>query len=292
MRESSVILALLLLFTWILGNPAFSQTPKTDSATALSIAEASLAPATAIGAIILLNQEAFWKYSKEVPFHVSNDPPYAMHIDKFSHFYGSAIGSDGIGYAYRVAGVSDEASRWLGAGLTFAAGIAIEMEDARHGDDPEYGFSFGDLGGDILGSSLPLLRYYFPVFNRLQPKLSVWPSAAYKTGIYKTIADDYESQYYWLSFDLHDVTPLPAWLNVAFGFSAENLLRPSNGLGYQTPSPNGIPYTDIYFGPDINLKGIPIKGRFWEGLTSVLSYVRIPLPCLQFYPRTKFWWLR
>lgn len=269
-----------------------AQSERKDSATTLSIAEASTIPVVAIGAIILLNQEAFWKYSKEVPFHISNDPPYAMHIDKFSHFYGSAIGSDLIGDSYRLAGVSDETSLWLGAGLTVAAGLAIEMEDARHGQDPEYGFSFGDLGGDISGASLPLLRYYFPIFNRLQTKLSIWPSAAYKTGIYKTLADDYESQYYWLSFDLHDVTPLPKWMNLAFGFSAENLLRPANGLGYQTPSPNGVAYTDIFFGPDINLKGVPIEGSFWQDLIDVLSYVRIPLPALQFYPRVKFWWLR
>lgn len=271
---------------------AYAQPERKDSATVLGIAAASLVPATLITAIIVLNEDAFWKYAKEVPFHVSNDPPYAMHIDKFSHFYGSAIGSDAMSYAYRLAGVPDETAAWLGASLTFAAGIAIESEDARHGNDPEYGFSFGDLGGDISGSALPLLRYYDSIFYRLDVKLSIWPSAAYKTGIYKSIADDYESQYYWLSFDLHGWTPLPPWLSLAFGFSAENLLRPSNGLGYQTPSPNGVPYTDIFFGPDIDLKGIPIEGSFWQGLTSVLSYVRIPLPALQFYPRTKFWWLR
>ncbi len=271
---------------------ARGQSDKKDSATVLSVAGASAVPTVAIGAIIVLNQEAFWKYSREVSFHVSNDPPYAMHIDKFSHFYGSAMGSDLIGYGYRVAGLPSETSRWLGSGLTFAAGLAIEMEDARHGQDPEYGFSFGDLGGDLLGASLPLLRYYFPVLNRIQTRLSLWPSTAYQTGIYKTIADDYESQFYWLSFDLSGATPLPAWLDLAFGFSAENLLRPANGLGYQTSSPNGTPYTDIFFGPDIDLKGIPISGSLWQTITSVLSYVRIPLPTLQIYPRAKFWWLR
>ncbi|HET6400142.1 MAG TPA: hypothetical protein VFH95_01975 [Candidatus Kapabacteria bacterium] len=271
---------------------AHAQTERRDSAAILGVAAASLVPASLISAIVFLNQEAFWKYAKEVPFHVSNDPPYAMHIDKFSHFYGSAAGSDLMRYSYERVGLSDETSVWLGGGLTFAAGIAIEMEDARHGDDPEYGFSPGDAAADLVGASLPVLRHYYPVFNRLETKLSVWPSAAYKTGIYKSIADDYESQYYWLSFDLHGVTPLPAWLDLALGFSAEHLLRPANGLGYQVPPPNGIPSTDVFFGPDINLKGIPIEGSFWKGLMSVLSYVRIPFPALQFYPRTKFWWLR
>jgi hypothetical protein len=271
---------------------ADAQPDRRASVSILGSAAATLVPATLITGIIYLNQEAFWKYATEVPFHISNDPPYAMHIDKFSHFYGSAIGSDAMSYSYELAGNSDVASLWLGASLTFAAGVAIEMEDARHGDDPEYGFSPGDAGGDLLGASLPLLRHYYPVFDRLETKISIWPSETYKSGIYKTIADDYESQYYWVSFDLHGVTPLPQWLNMAFGFGAENLLRPANGHSYQAPSPNGIPYTDIYFGPDLNLKGLPIEGAFWQSLAYVLSYVRIPSPVIQFYPRMKFWWLR
>jgi hypothetical protein len=286
MRKCVLVIAILSF------SLSIARAQEKDSATVLSVSEASLVPAAIITGIIVLNQDAFWKYATEVPFHISNDPPYAMHIDKFSHFYGSAAGSDVMSYAYELAGLSDVTSLWLGASLTFAAGVAIEMEDARHGDDPEYGFSPGDATGDITGASLPLLRHYFPVFNRLETKLSIWPSATYDAGVYKTIADDYESQYYWLSFDLHGVTPLPQWLNMAFGFGCENLLRPANGHSYQVPSPNGTPYTDVYFGPDINLKGIPIEGAFWQGLANVLSYVRIPSPVLQFYPRVKFWALR
>ncbi len=252
-----------------------------DSVSTAGVAVASLIPASMIAGIIVLNQQAFWKYAEEVPFHISNDPPYAMHIDKFSHFYVSAVGSDIMHRAYAAAGLKD--ALWLGAALSLAAGTTIELEDARHGNDPQYGFSPGDLTGDILGSALPILKEYWPPARRFDVKLSVWPSDAYKAGAYKTLADDYESQYYWLSFDLHEVTPLPAWLNIALGFGCENLYREK----YSVPAPGGPPYTDLYFGPDINLRGIPIEGKFWKTLTDVLSYVRIPLPALQFYPRAK-----
>ncbi len=118
--------------------------------------------------------------------------------------------------------------------------------------------------------------------------MSIWPSDAYKAHAYNTIADDYESQYFWLSWDVHDVTPLPPWLNVAFGFSAENLLSASF-LPFRAGT---TPYTDIYFGPDIDLKGLPISGKVWDVVTSIMQYVRIPLPALQVYPRVKFWVLR
>jgi hypothetical protein len=287
MLKCLLVFSLILLFNIGILQNSRAQSQR-DSATAISVAEASLIPASAIGAIFVLNYDAFWRYATEVPFHISNDPPYAMHIDKFAHTYVSATGSDAIRAAYRLAGVSEETSAWLGAGLTFVAGVAVEMEDARHGDDPEYGFSPGDAAGDLIGSSLPLLRYYYPVLRRLDIKMGLWPSEAYKSGTYKFITDDYESQYFWLSFDLHEITPLPSWLNLAVGFSAENLLRQQ----YHVPSPDGPPYTDIYFGPDINLKGIPIPGAWWQTLSAILSYIRIPFPALQCYPRMKFWWLR
>jgi len=261
---------------------------QTDSASATKIAVASLIPASLITAIVVFNHNAFWRYATDVPFHISNDPPYSMHIDKFSHLYVSAAGSDGMRAAYRWAGLSDETSSWLGAGLSLAAGLAIELEDARHGNDPQYGFSPGDLAGDVIGVSLPVLRYYYSEMRRLNVKMGMWPSDAYRNHAYKSIADDYESQYYWLSWDVHDAMPLPAWLNLAVGFGCENLYRQA----YSIPNPAGPPRTDIYIAPDINLKGIPIEGSLWRTVSSVLSYIRIPLPALQCYPRVKFWWLR
>src|SRR4051812_2376541 len=90
-----------------------------DSSTALSIAEASLLPLGVAGAILVLNYEAFWKYADEVPFWVSPDLPYAMHIDKIAHGYFSAASSTAIKAGYMLAGVPEKTSAWLGAGITF-----------------------------------------------------------------------------------------------------------------------------------------------------------------------------
>ena len=265
------------------GSEIFAQ--EKDSSTTLSVAEASVLPLGVASAIIILNYEAFWKYADEVPFWVSPDPPYAMHIDKFAHGYFSAVSSSGIKAGYMLAGVPEKTATWLGAGITFGLGLMIEMEDARHGNDPQYGFSPGDATGDLLGAALPLLQYYFPAFRRIQPKTFIWPSAVYKN--YHTIADDYESQYYWLSFDVHDIISTPAWMNIGIGFTAENL----PGISWARPA-GAIPYTDIFIGPDINLNGIPIEGSFWKTFSDIASFIRIPFPTLQVYPRVKFWWLR
>ncbi len=277
----------ILIFLFGSYDLTFAQEEK-DSSTVLSVATASLLPAGIAGAIYLLNYEAFWKYATDVPFTVSPDPPYAMHIDKFAHGYLSAVSSNLIRDGYLLSGVSEKTSTWLGAGITFGLGVLIEMEDARHGNDPQYGFSPGDAFGDLVGASLPVLQYYFPGFRRLSTKMFLWQSDAYKAGAYKTIADDYESQYFWLSFDVHDLISTPAWLNIAAGCSAENLQQ----VRFLPFRANTTPYTDFYIGPDINLKGIPIEGSFWKTFTDVMSFIRIPFPTLQVYPRIKFWWLR
>ena len=259
-----------------------------DSATLPRLAVASLIPAGFIGGIVELNQQAFWRYATAVPFHISNDPPYAMHIDKLSHLYGSALGAAGMASAYRWAGLSSQNAAWTGGLLSLAAGVALELEDARHGNDPQYGLSPGDLVGDLLGAALPVAQQYVPALERVSFKLSVWPSAAYQSGAYKTLADDYESQIYWASVDLHGLTALPPWLHLAVGAGCENLMRQA----YAVPAPGGRPYTVVYLSPDIDLRGLPIEAGWWHSAASILRYVRIPLPALEVYPRAKMWVLR
>jgi hypothetical protein len=275
-----------IVFALVVFLPVIATAQEVDSSTATSIAAASIVPATMIVSGIVLNYEAFWKTADEVPFHISNDPPYSMHVDKLSHAYLSLVCSDGIRASYRIAGVTPRTSAWLGTGLSLAAGLMIELEDARHGNDPQYGCSPGDFAADAIGASLPLMQHYYPALNNFSIKLLVWPSDA-RTA-YNTIIDDYESQYYWLTYNMHDAIGTPTWLNVAVGVSSENLDAAS-----WLPSRAGrTAATRIFIGPDIDLAGLPIEGAFWKGFTSVMRYVRIPLPALEVHPRLKVWGLR
>jgi uncharacterized membrane protein len=104
------ILSLFLLFSFLVSSKKnFAQ--EKDFSTVLSVTAATAVPAALATGIILLNYEAFWKYAAGVPFYVSNDPPYAMHIDKLAHFYLSDVGSKTIGEGYRIAGVSEKKFR-------------------------------------------------------------------------------------------------------------------------------------------------------------------------------------
>lgn len=256
-----------------------------DSATVFSITAASLLPAVVVGGALYQNYTTFWKNDERVPFYISNDPPYAMHNDKFGHAWFSSVSSDLIRLGYREAGLSPGTSAWLGFGFALGTELLVEFEDGFRAGKPYYGFSFGDAAADIAGASLPLLRHYAGNEYVPQFKMSVWPSSAYKAGAYSSIFDDNESQFFWLSFS---VPSAPDWLNISIGHGVENIDEAA-WLPERTGAQRA---TQLYLAPDLDLSGLPIKGKVWEIVSTVLSHVRIPLPALQITPRVKWWWLR
>jgi hypothetical protein len=256
-----------------------------DSTSTLGIVAASTVPAVIVGGALYQNYTTFWKNDDRGPFYFSNDPPYAMHNDKFGHAWFSSMSSDLIRLGYREAGLSNETAAWLGFGFAAGAELMVEVEDGFRAGKPYYGFSFGDASADIAGASLPLLRHYFG--DRFVPdlKMSIWPSSAYAAGAYGSIFDDNESQFFWLSFD---VPYSPDWLNVAVGHGVENLDEVA-----WLPERHGLQRgSQLYLAPDLDLSGLPIKGKLWEIVSQVLSHIRMPLPALQLAPRVKWWWLR
>ena len=251
----------------------------------LGIAVASLLPVTIMGGALYQNYVTFWKHGESVPFHFSSDPPYAMHNDKFGHAWFSSVSADVFRLAYREAGLKESTAAWLGYGVALTTELLVEFADAYKTGKPYFGFSVGDAVADLTGASLPLLRHYagdefIPDF-----KISFWPSSAYKAGAYGSIIDDNESQFFWLSFD---VPHSPAWLNLAVGHGVENIDEAA-----WLPQRQGAKRdTQLYLAPDLDLSGLPIKGRTWEVIAQILSHIRIPLPALQLTPRVKMWWLR
>ncbi len=255
------------------------------------VAAASLLPAFTLGGAIYENYADFWRNAQRVPFYISNDPPYSMHNDKLGHALFSSFSGDMITMGYRLAKVDTVTSAWLGASFSFLTEAIVEVEDGFRGGSPAFGFSPGDLAGDIIGSSFPVLRVYVPFMKKLQYKASFWPSVPLQAGAYSTILSDDESHFYWMSFDIHESLSAinwPRWLNVTIGYGVEHLDDVSAPPGWS----NGQRSSQIYLGPDLNLKGLPIEGKAWDIIAEILSHYKIPLPALQVMPRVKWWWLK
>lgn len=261
-----------------------------DSIRASSLVLASLAPAAVIGIALEQNYFDFWRNSDKVPFYFSNDPPYALHADKMGHAMYSYVCADVVKLAYSEAGLDRHTAAWLGFGSSMIAQTMVEIGDGFHGHEAYYGFSPGDEVGDLLGASLSLLKEYVPYLNRFDYKIGVWPSDAYSQGAFRGPLDDDESQFFWLSMDIHKDMPdwYPKWLNIAVGYGVENLTS-SAFLPYR----QGLtPKSLVYIGVDLNLRNLPIEGKAWKIIAEILSHYRIPFPALQVAPIVKWHWLK
>lgn len=283
-RVPAVRLLLLLCFTTSISSAQDSTSPSPVSITIVSVV-----PTTVMFGALYQNYNDFWQASNRAPFHFSNDPPYTMHSDKFGHAYYTYACTDLIKIAYREVGVDAKTAVWIGAGVTLLAQTMVEIGDGFRTGAPYFGFSPGDQICNILGAGLAVGKEYYPPLNRIDFKLGFKTSDAYKQGAFNSILDDNESRYFWLTFNFLDLIDedMPKWLNLGFGFSVENIVTER----YVPERYGRIPTSQMYIGPDINLKQLPIKGKVWEVIAEILDHVRIPLPGLQIHPIVKWHWL-
>jgi hypothetical protein len=93
---------------------------------------------------------------------------------------------------------------------------------------------------------------------------------------------DYNGQTYWLSANVWSFAKdsnFPKWLNIAFGFGADGLLygedSPSNQFSQN-------PFRQFYLSFDIDLVKIPTKSKFLKSVFSVINFIKIPAPALEF----------
>lgn len=267
-----------------------SASAQSDSTTTAGIVAASLAPAAVIGIALEQNYFDFWRNSDKVPFYFSNDPPYAMHADKLGHAMYSYVCADVTKLAYIEAGVNRRTAAWIGWGTSVLAQTMVEIGDGFHGHQAYYGFSPGDEFGDLMGASFSLLKEYVPYLNRFDYKVGVWPSQAYKEGAFRGLLDDDESQFFWLTMDIHQDMPdwYPKWISPAFGYGVENLVS----TGFLPDRVGLTPKILLYLGIDLNLKNLPIEGKAWKIIAEILSHYRIPFPALQVTPFVKWHWLK
>jgi hypothetical protein len=280
-------LSVLLIASLLMRGEAVAQP---DTTTTAGLIAASIAPAAVIGIALEQNYFDFWRNSDKVPFYFSNDPPYAMHADKLGHAMYSYVCADVVKLCYVEAGVNRKTAAWLGFGSSVLAQTMVEIGDGFHGHEPYYGFSPGDEAGDILGAGFSLMKEYVPYLNRFDYKVGVWPSQAYHQGAFRGLLDDDESQFFWMSMDIHDYlpTPYPAWLNLAIGYGVENLTSSAF-----LPDRSGLtPKSLVYLGFDLNLRNIPIEGKAWKIIAEILSHYRVPFPALQIAPIVKWHWIK
>ncbi len=295
----SATLAALLLFS----SGSFSQTNH-DSTTInkrqlrLTIAAES---AFYLGGMSYLSF-VWYKDVPRVPFHFYNDHAGYLQIDKFGHAYAAYFESY-IGYnALRKAGVPKDKALLYGGTLGFMLQLPIEIFDGLY---QGWGFSWGDVLANTTGSILLMGQEALFDEQILRFKLSFSRSIyADMSGGYlgdnwlQSFFYDYNGHSYWLSMNANRLLPndpLPDWLNVAVGYSAngmfgefKNLSRWGSTIIPETPRDR-----QFLLSLDVDWTKIPTSSRALKILFEGLNFVKIPFPALELNSRGEFkgYWL-
>jgi hypothetical protein len=275
---------MLIFVVLIVASPARGQVSATDSVFVLPwrVAVNGALYASFITATHLQNSNSWWK-GELGRFHIADDTAKTLGADKFGHFYFTYLAADVVGHSLVWSGV-EQSKAFLFSGLgALAFQFYVEIEDGFH---PELGFSVGDFLADIAGGAYPWLQHQYPILQNVRPKWSIIRSPAFEERGYRTIIDDYESHYDWVSVNVKELLPnllpdfWPSFLAVAVGYGVKDLYRPGGGD------------RELYLALDYDFSKLPGDGAFLSALKHALNYYHLPAPTMRLAPGVITWGLR
>lgn len=190
------------------------------------------------------------------------------------------------------------------SGLTYQT--VIETLD---GFSTQWGWSWGDFGANVFGSSLLIgqelawdeqrvnFKFSFHKRNYGSDELNMRANKLYGSGIGQRLIKDYNAQTYWLSTNLKSFFPesnLPPWLNVAFGYGADGMFGAVSNTGVDASGHINFNRTDIprfrqyYLSPDFNFTKIKTKNTLVKFALIALNSFKFPAPSLEYNSKGKF----
>ena len=190
-------------------------------------------------------------------FHTFNDAGEWNQMDKMGHWLMSYNESRWVYGGARWTGLRPRTAAWLG----FAGGQLIQTSfEVFDGFSEQWGFSWSDIGFNLLGSGMFLAQQLGWGEQRLVMKMSAWPvqypaariypstpagngqwttlparaGELYGSGPVSLFLKNYNTLVVWASvnpraFLGERATWMPRWLNIAAGLGADNLFA---GYGY------------------------------------------------------------
>lgn len=248
------------------------------------------------GTLIALNETWYKGYPKG-KFHAYDDSGEWLQVDKVGHTYSAYRLSLGYSAILQWSGVDKDKSVYLGAVSGVVSQSVIEILD---GYSAKWGFSWSDMGANILGSGMyagqhalwgeQRVLFKFSTHKNIyqQGMLRDRANALYGTSAGARIFKDYNAQTYWLSANLKSFMPdskLPKWLNIAVGYGAkgmyggyENIWTDDAGVQYNRT--DVLRLRQFYLSPDIDLSRIKTKSKFLNSFLSTFN-LKIPFPTLE-----------
>ncbi len=212
-------------------------------------------------------------------------------MDKLAHSFIAYQESRAGYHALRWAGVPKNKALLWGGSLGFILQLPVEIFDGIY---EGYGFSMGDVVANTSGSLLFTLQEWRWDEQRIKMKYSFSPSPYAKVrprvlgeNAFEQLFLDYNSHTYWLSVNLKSFAKnsnLPAWLNVALGYSANGMLGEFENPDFINgqPAPNYERYRQVLLSLDVDLSKIPTRSIFLKRVLGSLNILKIPFPAIEF----------
>jgi hypothetical protein len=248
------------------------------------------------GSYIALNQAWYRDYPRS-SFRFFDDMDEWNQMDKAGHIWSTYQVSRVSAEAWKWAGLNNRKSAWLGGISSLAYQSIIEIQD---GFSTEWGFSWSDMGADVLGAGIFIAQEYAWSEQRIQIKFSSWRhdypndllhrrDQLFGTEAMARLLKDYNAQTYWLSGNIRSFIPdldIPGWLNISVGYGATGLLGGTENI-WTDKSGNSHDRTDIkrernfYISPDIDFTRIRTRSKFLRSVLFVLNSIKVPAPTLE-----------
>ena len=220
---------------------------------------------------------------------------YAAGADKMGHAWATlALGRAGTELLYQWGGYSRLTSALVGAALSEALFLGVEIKDGF-----AYRFSYGDFAFNTLGAALGFAQSMWPALDdAVDFRVQYFPSAAYRAHAGDgdlDIAEDYSGQTYLLAFHLGAIRPLresrwgrwAQFVDVALGFESRGY-KPDPPWTITPTQPDYDKTRTTFIGLSLNAQGLfdhLLRGRSetWRKITHgtfevfSLPYTTLPL---------------
>lgn len=249
--------------------------------------------------LVALNAAWYSKYPKS-KFHTFNDSQEWLQVDKVGHIYGSYAESRASTELWRWTGIERKKRIWIG-GLSGA--VYQTVIETLDGYSAEWGWSWGDFGGNILGSAILIsqelawddqrikIKFSFHKNKYADAQLNDRAGSIFGKSLAESFIKDYNAQTYWASASPGSFFPeseLPPWLCLAIGYGANGMFGARENLGKDKNGNIIFDRRDIkryrqwYLSPDIDFSKIKTNKKGVRLLFTVLSAFKLPAPSLEF----------
>lgn len=244
------------------------------------------------GTLVYLNQAWYQQYNTG-SFHFFNDNNEWLQMDKCGHAFSTYQTGRLMMRAMNWAGYNQKQKLFIGGLSGFAYMSTIEVMD---GYSQGWGFSWGDMGANAIGSGLAIGQELLWKEQRMQLKYSYSAShyALYNPSLLgnsfsQQLLKDYNAQTYWLSVNpssfMRKDAKFPKWLNFAFGYGANGMIGAfNNNLLIKDGNGNTLTfnrYRQFYLSLDADLTRIPVKSKLLKSVFLWINMIKIPFPNIE-----------